>query len=102
MIRVTGSPTTGSGGQTPTFAPTVGSGSPATTAKTGNTVNLTGGTQVELKSFPWNTRQNALYVPTPDTVIRIAAGTRLVLKLAKTPAHSITSINGYVDIAELE
>lgn len=99
---VTGAPTSGSGGGTSTFRPTQPNDAAAgTTLETGNTTKLTGGTSVELKRWSWNLRSPMLYLPVPETRIVCDAGNRLVLELVTTPADSISSVQGWIDIFEL-
>lgn len=102
LKRVTGAPTSGSGGGTPTFQPTVPNGAaPGATLETGNTTKLTGGTSVDLARFAWNVRAGLLYVPIPEERIVLDAGTRLVLEEVATPADSITGPVGRIVIREL-
>lgn len=102
LKRVTGSPTSGSGGGTSTFQPTQPNAAAAgVTLETGNTTALSGGTSVELARFPWNVRTPLLYVPVPEEQIVFDAGTRLVLSLAAAPGDSIGGIVGRVQVGEL-
>lgn len=102
LKRVTGAPTSGSGGGTPTFQPlSPNNTAVAATLETGNTTKLTGGTSVELARFAWNVRAPLLYVPTPEERIVLDQATRLVLELATTPADSISTVQGRISIAEL-
>ncbi len=101
LKRITGAPTSGSGGGTPTGRSTVPGGTVGATLETGNTTKLTGGTSEELSRFGWQLRQAHLYQPTPDEIITIAPATRLVLELATTPADQIGGIVGRLIIAEL-
>jgi len=102
MKRVTGAPTSGSGGGTSSGVPMqpndVATGA---TLETGNTTKLTGGTSVDLKRFDWNIRTSLLYMPVPDARFVIDQGTRCVLEMATTPADAITGIHGSLDILEL-
>lgn len=102
MKRVTGSPTSGTGGGTPTIqtlAPNdTASGA---TLETGNTTKLTGGTSAELGRLPWNVRQSCMYRPVPEERVVVDAATRFVLELVTTPADSIASVQGWITIAEL-
>ncbi|MDX3101751.1 hypothetical protein [Nonomuraea angiospora] len=102
LKRVTGSPTSGSGGGTSTFQP-LNPNDPAAgaTLETGNTTKLTGGTSVELARFSWNVRSSLLYLPTPELRITLDAGTRLVLEEVTTPADSITGPIGWISIEEI-
>lgn len=102
LKRVTGAPTSGSGGGTSTFQQLQPNDAAAgATLETGNTTKLTGGTSVELKRWSWNVRSPLLYLPVPESRIVCDAGTRLVLELVTTPADSISGIQGWVDIFEL-
>ena len=103
LKRVTGSPTSGSGGPTsPTFQPLCPNDTAAgATIEHGNTTKLTGGTSVELKRFSWNVRSSLLYLPPPEGRITLDASTRLVLEELTTPADSITGPVGWVLIEEL-
>lgn len=102
LKRVTGAPTSGTGGGTSTFQPcepndpTVGA-----TLETGNTTKLTGGTSVELMRFAWNVRTGVPYTPIPEAMASLDAGTRFVLELVTTPADAITAAVGRVEILEL-
>lgn len=102
LKRVTGAPTSGSGGGTSTFQP-LGTNDAAAgvTMETGNTTKLTGGTSVELARWAWNVRQNLLYVPIPEERICWDAGTRLVFELSGAPADSISTVQGRVVVGEL-
>lgn len=103
LKRVTGSPTSGSGGPTaPTFRPLCPNDTAAAaTIEHGNTTKLTGGTSVELARFAWNVRSPLLYLPPPEGRIILAADTRLVLEELTTPGDSITGPVGWVLIEEL-
>lgn len=102
LKRVTGAPTSGSGGGTSTFvAMNPNDGAAGATLETGNTTKLTGGTPVELARFAWNVRAGLLYVPVPEERIRLDASTRLVLEEVTTPADSITGPIGRIAIREL-
>lgn len=102
LKRITGSPTSGSGGGTSTFQPCRPNDTAAgATLETGNTTKLTGGTSAELVRFGWMIRQSVLYQPIPEVMHVIDAGTRAVLELATTPADSISTVQGWVSIVEL-
>lgn len=102
LKRVTGAPTSGSGGSTTTPYPVVPNDTAVgATVETGNTTKLTGGTATNLKRFSWNVRTPHLYIPVPEARVTIDASTRAVLELATTPADSITSIVGWLEIEEL-
>jgi hypothetical protein len=103
LKRVTGAPTSGSGGGTSTFQSASGGNDTAAglTMETGNTTKLTGGTSVDMGDFQWNVRMNCLYVPVPEERITFDAGTRLVLELVTTPADSIGGIRGRIAVGEI-
>lgn len=102
LKRITGSPTSGSGGGAPTFQPLTPNDTAAgATLETGNTTKLTGGTSVELARFSWNVRSPLLYLPPPEGRITLDASTRLVLEELTTPNDSITGPVGWVLIEEL-
>jgi hypothetical protein len=102
LKRVTGAPTSGSGGGTSTFIATTPNDTAAgATLETGNTTKLTGGTSTELGRLSWNVRGERLFLPPPEGRITIDAGTRLVLEEVTTPADSITGPVGWILIEEL-
>ncbi len=102
LKRVTGAPTSGSGGGTSTFYPINPNDTAAgATIETANTTKLTGGTATNLKRFSWNVRGTCLYVPIPEARITIDAGTRAVWELVTTPADSVASMVGWIEIEEL-
>lgn len=102
LKRVTGAPTSGSGGGTSTFQSTRPNDTAAgLTLETGNTTKLAGGTSVELARFGWNVRMPMLYVPVPEERIVFDAATRLVLELVTTPADSISGIVGRISVGEI-
>lgn len=102
LKRVTGAPTSGSGGGTSTFQSTRPNDTAAgLTIETGNTTKLTGGTSVDMARFTWNVRQPLLYIAIPEERIVFDAATRLVLELLTTPADSIGGINGRVSVGEI-
>lgn len=102
LKRVTGAPTSGSGGGTSTFQSTRPNDTAAgLTLETGNTTKLTGGTSVEMGRFEWNLRMSCLYVPVPEERIVFDAATRLVLELVTTPTDSIGGINGRISAGEI-
>ncbi|MGW5259690.1 hypothetical protein ACWEQG_01865 [Microbispora sp. NPDC004025] len=102
LKRITGAPTSGSGGGTSTFAPLTPNDTAAgATLETGNTTKLTGGTSAELARFAWNVRAPLLYLPPPEGRITLDAGTRLVLEETTTPADSVTGPVGWILVEEL-
>lgn len=102
LKRVTGAPTSGSGGATPTPQPTNALGSAAvTTVETGNTTKLTGGTSATIAEFSWNVRTPMLWRPIPEEWVGLQVSTRLVLEIATTPADAITGLHGWVSFGEM-
>ena len=102
LKRVTGAPTSGSGGGTSTFQSTRPNDTAAgLTIETGNTTKLTGGTSVDMLRWSWNVRQSLPYIAVPEERIVFDAATRLVLELVTTPADSIGGINGRVSVGEI-
>jgi hypothetical protein len=102
LKRVTGSPTSGSGGGTATFQPLMPNASAAgATLETGNTTKLSGGTSVELARFTWSLRGGLLYQPPPEEWIVLDGGTRLVLEEVATVADSITGPVGRIVVMEI-
>lgn len=100
--RVTGAPTSGSGGGTSTFQSTRPNDTAAAlTLETGNTTKLTGGTSVEMGRVPWNVRTDCLYLPVPEERIVFDAATRLVIELSAAPADSIGALHGRVSVGEI-
>jgi hypothetical protein len=102
LKRVTGAPTSGSGGTTPTAVPLAPNESATSmTVEAGNTTKLSGGTSALVKNFAVNVRMESLYVPVPEGRLYIAGGTRLVLEETTTPADSVTGPVGYVLLEEI-
>lgn len=103
LKRVTGAPTSGSGGSSAAagsvLTPNDTAGS--ATLEFGNTTKLTGGTSVELARMTWNVRSNYLFLPPPEGRIIIAGATRLVLEEVTTPTDSITGPAGWILYEEL-
>jgi hypothetical protein len=103
LKRVTGAPTSGSGGPaSPTLAPLCPNDTAAgATLEHGNTTKLSGGTQTELARFSWNIRSPLLWLPPPEGRITLDAGTRIVLEELTTPADAVTGPVGWVLVEEL-
>ncbi len=103
LKRITGAPTSGSGGSAAAagnpLAPNDATGS--ATFEFGNTTKLTGGTAVNLKRFAWNLRTPLIYWPPPEARISVAGATRLVLEELTTVADSVTGPAGYIVYEEL-
>ncbi len=99
--RVTGAPTSGSGGSTATPRP-VNSGEVASgaTVEINNTTQISGGTSVNLHPFAFNVMAGYdLWIPEMAQWI-IAPSTRLVIALEAAPADSL-SMNGAIYWNEL-
>lgn len=91
MKRVTGAPTSGSGGSTPT--PTALSPSAAAsgvTIEANNTTQLSGGTQATLLADAWNVQLPFEYIPPPEQRPIISPSTRFVVELPNAPGDAIT------------
>lgn len=102
LKRVTGSPTSGSGGSSITPQPCNPSDTAAgATVEAGNTTKISGGTSVDLMRIGWNVRGNYLFLPPPEGRIQCLAGTRLVLEEVSTVADSVTGPVGWALIEEL-
>lgn len=91
VSRVTGSPTSGSGGSTPTPIPvSSGDASAGITAESFNTTDLSGGTEVVLHDESFNVMAGMNYLPIPQDQPEFAPSTRCMVKLANSPGDSIT------------
>ncbi len=102
LKRITGAPTSGSGGGTSApIACVPNDTAVGATVETGNTTKLTGGTSTELSRRSWNVRSSFYFTPVPEGRIVIDAATRAVLELATTPADSISKIVGHILFEEL-
>lgn len=100
LKRVTGAPTSGSGGGTPTMVPVSPNDTAAgVTIETGNTTQLSGGTSVTLSQPYMNNRVGWHYLSTPEARITIDASTRLVLSQAAI--STTAAIGGHVVVEEL-
>jgi len=99
LRRVTGAPTSGSGGPSAATVRAIEADESLATGVTfenGNTTKLTGGTSEELMRFAWNVRVPYLYVPIPEARPGILVSDHLVLEMVSTPGDSITKIVGWV------
>lgn len=89
--RVTGAPTSGSGGTTPVpVAIKAGAPAAAGTFEANNTTVLTGGTQVTIWVENFNVRAGWQFVPTPEMRPTFGPSTRLLVKSEKAPADALT------------
>lgn len=103
LKRVTGAPTSGSGGSTAAAGTAITPNDTAgsATIEAGNTTKLTGGTSVDISRHDWYIRGNYLWQPIPEMMPIIAGATRAVLELVTTPADSISGIHGWLAYSEL-
>lgn len=101
LHRVTGAPTSGSGGTTPTPIPhSPGDAAAVCTVEANNTTDLTGGTSVLLREEAVHIANGFYYQPIPEDRITIAPGTRFMVKLANSPADSV-SLSGTITFEEI-
>ncbi len=91
LRRVSGAPTSGSGGTTPTPRPhNQGAVASGCTVEANNTTQLSGGTNVVLFPIAWNIRVRDFEVPIPEARFYFSPSTRLLLELEEAPADAIT------------
>ncbi len=89
--RVTGSPTSGSGGSTVTpVAHQAGSAAAGSTVEINNTTQLSGGTNTVIHAESFNIRAGLDYHPVPEDRISFSPSTRLLVELETAPADSVT------------
>lgn len=89
--RVTGAPTSGSGGSAATPRPfDQGDSAAAMTAEVNNTTQLSGGTSVTLWSEAFNVMNGFHYMPPPEDRPVFRGQTRCVISLSAAPADSLT------------
>lgn len=99
--RVTGSPTSGSGGTTPAMvAHSPGDAAAACVVEANNTTPLSGGTSVVLREEDFHVANGFYYQPIPEDRIFVAPSTRLMVKLLSTPGDSIT-FSGTITFEEI-
>lgn len=99
--RVTGAPTSGSGGSTATPTPLVPNDTASgATVETNNTTQLSGGTSTTLHACAFNVLSGLDIIWTPETRPVIDASTRVVVELLTTPADSLT-LSGTIYFEEL-
>jgi len=103
LKRVTGAPTSGSGGTTAAGGAALVPNDTASgaTIEAGNTTKLTGGTATNIARIDWYIRQPCIFNPIPEMMPILDAGTRFVLELVTTPADSISGIQGFIGYSEL-
>jgi hypothetical protein len=100
--RVTGSPTSGSGGSSVTPVPLDPTDTAAAfTAEVNNTTRISGGTQTTIHDECFNVLSGWSFDPTtiPDMRPKALPGTRLVVGLEGSPADSLT-ISGVAYVEE--
>lgn len=100
--KVTGSPTSGTGGSTVTPVPARSDVSRAfagTVEINNDTTQMTGGTQSEFWQEAWNVLAGYEWRATPDDVIEIGPSEYFVVQLAIAPSASM-QLNGLLVIRE--
>lgn len=100
--RVTGSPTSGSGGTSPGEQP-LKQNAPAAlfTAEANNTTQISGGTEVIVRPLGFQVRMGeVIYTFPPEIQVGCDAGDHLVVALDSAPADSVT-MSGYATVLEL-
>lgn len=86
LRRVTGAPTSGSGGNTPTPRPTMtGYAAAGSTVETFNTTQLSGGTNVVLGSWRMNILNGLFIRDIPEEMLYWSPGERMLLELETAP-----------------
>lgn len=99
--RVTGAPTSGSGGSTPTPRPhSQGDAAADITAEANNTTRLTGGTSVTLWAEDTNIMSGWYYIPTPEMRFDFSPSTRCMIGLEAAPDDSLT-MSGTIIVEEI-
>lgn len=99
--RVTGSPTSGSGGSSATPAPTQqGDSAAGITAEVNNTTQLSGGTNTVLHSEAFNVMSGLDYFPAPEQRFVFSPSTYCLVELEEAPADSVT-VSGTIVVEEL-
>jgi hypothetical protein len=91
VIRVTGAPTSGSGGGSITPVPREsGQAASGATLERNNTTTLTGGTQTVIHSESFNVMAGLSKTWTPETAPLVSPGNYLVVRANGAPTDSIT------------
>lgn len=99
--RVTGAPTSGSGGSTNTPRPlSEGDAAAGITAEINNTTQLSGGTNVVLHSEAFSVQAGFDYRPTPEERPVFSPSTRCLVELETAPADSLT-MSGTMIVEEI-
>ena len=99
--RVTGAPSSGSGGSTVTPAPcSPGDAAAGITAEINNTTQLSGGTNTLLYPVSWNVRGGYIYIPIPEGRNEFSPSTRCLIELETVPADALT-MSGVLTVSEI-
>ena len=97
LKRITGAPTSGSGGTAVTPVVLAAGGAAAgTTVEANNTTDLTGGTSVTIMSRSFNVMNGLEVVFTPEERPNIAPSTRFLITLDQSPTDSVTFDYGII------
>jgi hypothetical protein len=88
--RVTGSPTSGSGGSTVTPRPIVLGATFGGTVEANNTTRISGGTNVTLYEESQNILNGWYYLPTPEMRYEFGGATYCIVGLEAAPVDSLT------------
>ena len=101
VLHKRGATSSGTGGATPTPAPTeFGFAAAGGVADTMNTTKASGGTIVTLHSDAWNIAQKYLWIPVPEARHYLSPSQRYTVERGTTPADSIT-FNGTMVVEEI-
>ena len=101
LRMVSGAPTSGSGGSTPTPAPhNLGGAASGCTVEANNTTQLSGGTNTVLRPWIINVRIPDSLIFIPENRIYISPSTRFLWELETAPAEAIT-LSAHVTWREL-
>lgn len=88
--RVTGAPTSGSGGSTPTAVSAVPGCTFSGTVEANNTTRISGGTSVTVWEESQNVLNGWIYMPTPEMRPEFEGATRCIIGLEAAPVDSLT------------
>lgn len=100
--RITGSPTSGSGGSTSTPAPGPGDSAAGIVAEINNTTQLSGGSNTILKKKEFHVASGLEWILTPEerSIYTFSPSTRLLIELETAPSDEIT-LSGTMTIEEV-
>lgn len=99
--RVTGSPTSGSGGSSSTPAPIQqGDAAAGIAAEVNNTTQLSAGSNTVLHSEAFNVRAGLDYFPPPEQRFVFSPSTYCLVELEEAPADSVT-LSGTMVVEEI-